>query len=90
MKSCHSKLGNLEYTELKMQDYLQSNSFTVEQARTVFAFRTKMANFGENYRQKEGPSLCPLCRDHLDAQELAFKCPVVIQRVDITEKFEDV
>ena len=89
MKSSHSKLVNLEYTELKLQDYLKSNDFSVEEARTVFAFRTKMANFSENYRHKEGSSLCPLCGNHLDAQELAFGCPVVIESISIRDSFED-
>ena len=90
MKSSHSKLVNLEYTELKLQDYLKSNDFTVEETRTVFAFRTKMANFSENYRQKEGSSLCPLCGNHLDARELAFECPVVIESIGIRDSFEDI
>ena len=57
MKSSHSKLVNLEYTELKLQDYLKSNDFTVEEARTVFVFRTKMANF-ENSLEESFLTLC--------------------------------
>ena len=56
----------------------------------MFAFRTKMANFSVNYRQKEGSSLCPLCGNHLDAQELAFDCPVVIESIGIRDSFEDI
>ena len=49
-----------------------------------------MANFSENFKQKEPSSICPLCGQHLDDQDLAFKCPVVLQSIDITDKFEDI
>ena len=90
MKSGHSKMRNLSYYELKTQDYLQSNQFTVEEARIIFAFRTRMVNFSENFKQKEPSNICPLCGQHLDDQDLAFKCPVVLQSIDITDKFEDI
>ena len=55
----HSKLDNLCYTELKLQAYLENMSAT--EAQTVFSYRTRMANFKENYRGPEGPKPCPLC-----------------------------
>ena len=45
----HSKMENLVYTELKTQDYLLSTDITTEQKRQIFLFRTRMADFSENY-----------------------------------------
>ena len=35
----HSKMDDLFYTELKMQDYLPTNKFSVDQARTIYSFK---------------------------------------------------
>ena len=40
-------------------------------------FRTRMANFSENFRRPSCPKLCPLCSTHLDNKKMAFICPVV-------------
>ena len=41
----HSKMDNIVHTELKMQNYLLSEDISVEQNRTIFLFRTRMAQF---------------------------------------------
>ena len=46
----HSKLDDLVYTKLEIQNYLKSNQFTVAQARRIFSFRTRMTNFKENFQ----------------------------------------
>ena len=50
LKYEHSKMDNVIYTELKIQKYLMSEQLSVEQKRTIFHFRTRMANFSENFR----------------------------------------
>ena len=46
----HSKLDNLIYSKLEIQQYLKSNQFTVAQARSIFSFRTRISNFKENFQ----------------------------------------
>ena len=69
-----SKLRSIHYDDLEIQPYLVSDRLTLEQKRTVFQFRIRVANFGENYRGGREVILCPLCKDHPDTQEAAFSC----------------
>ena len=89
-KSRHSKMDNLYYCELKMQQYLKSNKFTTFQARTIFSFRTRMANFGENFGGQNGHRPCPICFLHLDNQPMALQCPKMKTEVKVLGKYEDI
>ena len=51
-QASHSKLDNICYTELNLKDYLENMS--ANEAQTVFSFRTRMADFKENYRGPGG------------------------------------
>ena len=90
MKTRHSKLKDLEYMELQMQPYLKSKVLTVEEARITFWFRTRMAQFSENYRNNVDIHLCPLCKKHIDTQKLAFKCPVVLENINISGRYDEI
>ena len=57
VKLKHSKMDNLWYSDLKMQPYLESNKFTTQEVKTIFKFRTRMANFGQNF--KNGQQVVP-------------------------------
>ena len=76
-KSKHSKMKNLEYSELRKQNYFQATGFTKDQALFIFKFRTRMAPFGENYRGGREEVSCPVCGTHRDSQALLFKCQVM-------------
>ena len=39
LKAKHSKMDNLMYTELKMQNYLKSENITEQEAQNLFRFR---------------------------------------------------
>ena len=86
----YSKMENLFYTELKMQDYLKSNKFSTSEAKMVFSWRTRMANFNENYRGSNGHTPCPLCHFHLDSQVMAFQCQELTANVNISGKHADI
>ena len=53
-KETHSKMENLFYTELKMQNYFNSDKVTVIEAQNLFNYRTRMADYSENYRGHMG------------------------------------
>ena len=59
-KQKHSKLKDLFYIELKIQHYLKLEELNVQQALTVFSFRTRMAKFSENYRNCGIQQTCPM------------------------------
>ena len=67
-KMIHSKMDNLFYTDLKTQDYLLSDDTTVKQKRNLFLFRTRMADYNDNFRGGNLPLPCKICKLHLDSQ----------------------
>ena len=47
-------------------------------AQTLFKYRTRMANYGENFRGMRDPVTCGLCKTHLENQKMCFEnCPVL-------------
>ena len=93
-KSKHSKLNNLEYTELTIQNYFKSKGISKEQARLIFKFRSRMVLFGQNYRGGQEAVPCPLCEEHPDSQTLLLECPFIKkhfpqQGIDITNIYSD-
>ena len=50
-KESHSKLKNISYcNEMKIQDYFVREDLNTKQKKLIFKLRTRMAEFGENYR----------------------------------------
>ena len=61
MKTHHSKLKQLRYTELKMQPYLLNKQLSIEQKKVLLQWRVHMEkNFGENFRGGKN-QYCVLC-----------------------------
>ena len=82
-----SKMANTFHSKLEMRSYLKLDKINPDDARMIFSYRTRMANFSENFRGPGGPKLCPLCSTHLDNQQMAFTCPVVKPNLS-TGKYE--
>ena len=83
-----SKLKNLKYEKLEGQQYL--TTMDVKKAKTVFRFRTKMAQFSGNYKGQGPIELCPLCGSHSDHQEMSFRCSVVRDKIELAEEYENI
>ena len=81
-KESHSKMKDMWYTDLKMQKYLKLQTMSSFEAKTVFSYRTRSANYSENYLGADGLSPCPLCLLHLDCQPMAFQCPVIKDKIE--------
>ena len=90
VKEKHSKMQSLFYPRLEMQSYLKLKNMTPEDARLMFAYRVRMADYSENFRGGAGPKLCPLCDTHLDNQKLAFSCPELSQLLNTLGTYENV
>ena len=76
-KSIYKKMEHVSYNELKTQNYLLNNEHSIEEQKLIFTFRTRMAQFGENYKAGRDEIVCPLCRSHKDSQSMMFECPIV-------------
>ena len=89
-KENRSKGKEIFYTELKPQNYLLCNELSTIQAQTVFNYRTRMANYKENYRGNNGHMPCILCLAHLDSQAGSFSCQVIGENVQQEDKYSDI
>ena len=72
-----SKMKNLEYEELKMQDYLTSEDMPLRHKKLAFRLRTRMTKLSNNMGMK---NLCFLCKE--DGSEdgqahVLFNCSVL-------------
>ena len=82
-------MNNIYYPKLEMQHYLKNEKISPKNAKLIFAYRTRMANFTENFRGPYGPKQCPLCFTHLDNQQGAFQCPKIIPNLG-KGKYEEI
>ena len=89
-KSGHSKMDNLFYVELNMQYYLKDRKLSLRQARAVFKYKTRMANFSDNFRGGKETKPCPLCKDDPDTQRHSLLCKVIRQNITINIRYEDI
>ena len=90
IKVSKSKMKNLSYTCLEIQDYLLLKDMNTSQAKALFKFRLRMAPFGENFRGGNDKVLCPLCGLHVDGQEESFSCPKMKQIINIKGNYKQV
>ena len=86
----HTKMDNLVFTELKSQDYLVSEKFSVEQKRIIFLFRTRMADYSENYRGQGPQKPCQICKFHVDSQNHSVNCAATMQNVRTKGNYEEI
>ena len=92
-KDQHSKLSELTYTELKMQNYMKSDKHIHSgKVKSLFQFRTRMVNVKCNFKNMYANLNCPLCDNNnlllsstpltpsLDNQRHLLLCPVIQER----------
>ena len=51
IKNSHSKMDNLQYSQLEMQKYLSNNFIYKNDAQLLFKLRTRMAEFKGNFQK---------------------------------------
>ena len=84
-------MENLDYLELKMQNYLTDDQITVQEARNLFRFRTRVAKFQENMKNNPELSLaCPLCQVEPDTQQHSFQCVIIHSRMKVKGYYKDI
>ena len=80
-KTNYRKLERLHYGELQIQDYLLDNQLTHDDKITILKLRTRMSDFGENFRAGKEFTVCPVCSSHLDCQSFLLQCPGLIHEI---------
>ena len=91
-KNAYSKMRFLDYSELKMQEYLVSSKFSMEDKKIILRWRIFMERFEKNFRagRKEEDLMCPLCFLHPDSQSEAFRCRILTRIIEINGNYEDI
>ena len=51
--------------------------------KTIFRYRTRMERYGENFHAGKAFAICPLCKLHIDSQDLCFQCPVIKEELKV-------
>ena len=87
----HSKMDNLTYGDLEMQGYLKNEKIRVNQARSIFRFRTRMARFWEHFKGGRPPQPCPVCKEaqSVDTQSHSFQCGVINENLTGNGHYEN-
>ena len=91
-KQEHTKLDNLIYSDLKLQPYLKSDHIPVHEAKNLFRYRVKVANFRENFKDmyRNKTTVCPFCTIHLDTQSHALQCDQMKLKMKMEGNYEDI
>ena len=90
MKEGHSKMKNIKYESLKMQKYFSDSQLNINNKRDIFAFRTRMAEFGENYRGQRSYVICPYLCYQKDSQAHSFQCTGVTDKIEVNGQYSDI
>ena len=61
-------MNKLDYSDLKIQEYLKNHLISLEEKRTVFRLRTHMEVYKENFKHSFTNLECELCHSHSDLQ----------------------
>ena len=76
-------MDNVNYDELKIQDYFSLKGTQVDHIRNIFKLRTRMAPFGNNFKGNKPSISCPLCDMSEDTQGHGFRCKAITDEIEI-------
>ena len=62
----------------------------MQEALTLFKFRTRMADFGENFQAGTTEVLCPLCSKELDNQSHSFQCKYILDEIIVKGNLKEI
>ena len=88
-KESHSKMDNLKYSEIKLQQYLRDPQISVAEAKNLNRYRTRSAKFKENMKKGYQCTPCPFCSVQPDTQ-CTVQCTVVKSRITVQGKYFDI
>ena len=81
MKEKHSKLKNVTYSNLKMQNYLKASRVkaTQNEIETIFKMRSRMADVKLNFRGKYENLECRACYQEEESQKHLYECLEILK-----------
>ena len=81
-KQSHSKMKDLQYNELSMQNYLKSDLISFDKAKSLYKFRVRDVNVKNNRKTSNSDLNCPLHsssnEDYLDDQHHLLHCSELV------------
>ena len=88
MKEKHSKLDNLKYSNLKMQNYLKPSRVkaTQNEIETIFKMRSRMTDVKLNFRRKYENLDCRACNQEEESQKHLYECLEILKNKEIKTK----
>ena len=78
-------MANWRYEQLKPQEYL--TELDTRETKILFRFRTRRMNFNGSFKGQGTSELCPLCGLHDDLQAPSFKCPKVLEKIQVKDEY---
>ena len=95
LKESHSKMTNIQYSELKQQEYLKSSQVPAHKAKSLFKFRTRMNRVRSNFKQSHADLSCPVCLVAEDRDDHLLECIKIKENCiqisqNITAKYMDI
>ena len=85
-KETKSKIKNIKYQSLKIQNYLMSNQISLRQKKLIFKLRTRMVATSDNFGLKIPCKVCFLGEDNishvLDCILLKLEIPEILSNVN--------
>ena len=86
-KAEKSKMKNLSYDKLAMQEYLTTDILNSQQKKLIYKIRTRMIETPDCYGRNEICRLCNLARDEMshviDCVVIKLACPLVYQSENV-------
>ena len=80
LQETHSKIRNIAYSKLEIQNYMKSPIFSDEEVNTLHALRSRAIDCKANYKSmyKDEDFLCTLCRLENCDQKHILECKVLL------------
>ena len=66
LKNTHNKVKHINFSELRIQEYLKSELLSNQEAKFLFHSRCRMLPVKTNYGNSFNENFCPLCKKNLE------------------------
>ena len=88
MKEKHSKLKNVKYSNLKMQNYLKPSRVksTQNEIETIFKMRSRITDVKLNFRRKYENLDCRACNQEEESQIHLYECLEILKNKQLKTK----
>ena len=73
-----SKVKNLTYEHLEMQNYLGGSEMETREKKFLFQLRSRMIDVKTNFKNNHSDLSCPLCGIKEDDQKHVLECPMLL------------